>query len=333
MQNEENPTYSAADALKQAENHNTPPEAENEPPETEGQKPEVEEEEEVPEPEDDETERDEPDNGAPDEDDDQALQLDPLLEELAQGNPKAEKRVQEIAKGLQKLKTETRQLRDDLKATKPKADNWDTYEQALANPDTAGKTLEQLVLAVAQHHKTSPDSLIGALLGNHNALLPEVDENGRKRTDWERRGFASEKEMHMDAELKQLKSFVQEFQQDREQLKKERESAAKQAEFKTYVDEVAPKTIRKLEKLEAGWKVSKAMVERAIREFPQLKEDPARAVKAMYPDELKAHHSKISAAARPQRGPEMLPETKGKGISLPEPSRFSAADALRLVES
>ena len=121
------------------------------------------------------------------------------------------------------------------------------------------------------------------------------------------------------------------FKNEREQLMKEREIARKQAEFKAFVDETAPKTARKLEKLENGWKVTRQMVEKALVEFPQLKDDPARAVKAAFPDELKRHYASLTAQSRRARGPEMPADARGKGEQMPDPRSFRAEDALRML--
>lgn len=257
-------------------------------------------------------------------------ELDPLLEDLAKGNPQAEKRVKEIAEGLQKLKDETKQLKSELESTKPRADTWDSYERALSDPRLAGPTLERLIEAVCLHHNVAFEDLAPELLDRTLKRAPQeqstTDANGRVRPLWERRGYASEKEMQLEQQIRSMQGVIQQFQQAQTEIQKERAAAHQQAEFKNYIDAVAPRTIRQLEKLENGWKVTKAMVEKAIREFPQLKGEPARAVKAAFPDQLKSHYAKAASQARKQRGPEMLPDTRGKGFSTKPPLKTSAAD-------
>ena len=126
------------------------------------EKEEVEPEPDESEPDGDETPEDTDEDGVLDEDD-EIPQLDPLIEELAKGNPKAEKRVQEIARGLQKLKTESRQLKDELEASRPQVAFLQKWNDALADKGSAGKALEQLILSVAQHHEVGLDTLLADL--------------------------------------------------------------------------------------------------------------------------------------------------------------------------
>ena len=257
--------------------------------------------------------RDESDEDDPTDDEDEAPQLDPLIEELAKGNPNAEKRVKEIAQGLQKLKTESKQLKSDLENTKPKSDAWDTYQKALEDPMFAGPTLERLIEAVASFHGLPIDELMGGAKAPRGV---DVLESGDRSPHSINR---------LEQELRMMRRAM-------DGLQKERAEAQQRAEFKNYVDEIAPKTIRRLEKLENGWKVSKGMVERAIKEFPQLRNDPMRAVKAAFADELKAHYAKQASNQRKQRGPEMLPDTRGKGQTLKPPLQTTAADVYAMLE-
>ena len=265
-------------------------------------------------------------------------QLDPLIEELAKGNPQAERRVKEIAQGLDKLKTESRELKAELEKARPKLATWDQYEQAFSAPDTASRTLEQLVLAVAQHHGKSPADMLPNLAPGRQTpaapegFLPEHDEFGRRREPWERLGYSSEREMALEKQIQEMRQMMHGFQQDRQALAREREEAKKQAEYKEFVDQAAPRAIRHLEKTENGWKVTRTMVEKALKDFPQLAGDPARAVKAAFPDELKSHYARTAASTRAKRGPEMLPQSTTREAELPTPRRFTAADALAMIE-
>jgi len=261
--------------------------------------------------------------------DDEVPELDPLITELAKGNPKAEKRVLEIAKGLQKLKGETKSLRSELEKVRPQAESLDTWNKALMDPATVDQALQQLVVSLAAHHKKTPTDLLPILVPKAPAA-PKLDQYGREIPEWEAAGYGSSKEMELERMLVELRGELQGLKVGSEQLQKEREESRKAAEFTALVDKIAPPTITKLEKLENGWKVTRAMVEKAVKELPTW--DPVKAVKAFYPDELKAHHAKAVAASRPRKGPEMPNDARGKGTQAPPPSRFSAKDALALVD-
>jgi len=211
----------------------------------------------------------------------------------------------------------------------------DSMERALGNRDNASAALEQLIRNVASHHGLEPSDLLPNIAKASAAepLMPEFDTYGRRLPEWERRGFASENEMQLALELRATRQMMEELRFGQAQLQKEREDSRKAAEHKAFVDDIAPKAIVKLSKLESGWKVTKAMVEKAITEFPQLRDDPARAVKAAFPDELKQHYAKLSAEKRKARGPEMPADARGRGATMPDPGRFSAKDALVMIES
>jgi hypothetical protein len=277
------------------------------------------------------------DEEKPKESDDEDLEPDPLLAELLKDNPKGLKRLTEMAKGVAKLKGERNTLRDEVSATSEKAKVLESYNAALEHAEYAPIALKQLIDYACSKLNKTPAELVGHLVGKtpdaEAALLPEIDAaTGRKLPEWERRGFDSPKEMELDNELKALKQKVSLFDGERELLVKQRETTAKQAEFQKFVDGIADKTIKTIEKTESGWKVSPEMVTKAIREFPQLKDDPVRAVKAAFPDELVAH--KLSASTsktKGSRGPEMPADANGKGKQLPDPRNVKAKDLFELM--
>jgi hypothetical protein len=249
-------------------------------------------------------------------DGDAVPELDPLITELAKGNPQAEKRVQEIAKGLQKLKDEATELRSELEKTRPQAEALDLWNQALLDPGRVEGALQQLVVSLSAHHGRNPADLLPILLPKAPPA-PKTDSFGRVLPDWEAAGYGSAKEMELEQALRTMAQEVSGLKAGAEQLQKEREASRKAAEFREQVSKVAPGTIAKLAKLENGWRVTPAMVEKAITELPNW--DPVRAVKAVYADELKTHHAKAMAETRPTKGPEMPRDARGKGHEAPPP--------------
>jgi len=177
----------------------------------------------------------------------------------------------------------------------------------------AGPTLEKLIEAVTSFHGLSIQELV-----------PTLVKSGAEAPHSKHQSGAEAPQSRLEQEVRLMRRAM-------DGLQKERAEAQQRAEFKNYVDEIAPKTIRRLEMLENGWKVSKGMVERAIKEFPQLKNDPMRAVKACFADELKAHYAKQASMQRKARGPEMLPDTRGKGQALKHPLQTTAADIYEML--
>jgi hypothetical protein len=211
--------------------------------------------------------------------------------------PGATKRWQDQLAGVEKVKNRYQEL---LGQAEP-AISW---VNRFGDPSTAARTYQELGQVLAQQHGIPIEQFRGT------TSQPTVDNSDLE--PWEKEGFDYQAEYNIyekakQAALKQVKDELAPYLNEIQSIKQQREQAAALQQQQDWLDSVAPKTIKLLEKTENGWPVTKDMVNAAVSAFPQLRNDPAKAVKALYADELKEHTAKVASALMAPKGPEILP--------------------------
>lgn len=130
-------------------------------------------------------------------------------------------------------------------------------------------------------------------------------------------GFQSEKEYELHQRLEK-------WEQAQEN---ERRQARQEAEMNAYVERIADKTIRQAEKTLHGFKVSRDMVAKAVREFPGV--EPLLAVKRHFVDAIVEHTTKTVRTQSSSRGPELLPRSESRGVQRKSADELSYRDFLK----
>lgn len=282
-------TITAEDVLAELEADNGDEKPAEEPSEEDDEEGDSDEEE--PEEEEEEDEDDESEES-------DRFSLDPkVLEALEATNPKEAKRLQQQISGLRKAEAQ-------IEGSKQTLELANSYFNAFQNKEHAGPAIKGLAEQVAKLHGMSLQDLIGADIGTDTSV-----------EDWEAQGYESRKEYELAKRIEKL----------------EAENAAKQrqAEKLEYLNSVAPKTIRKIENLDQGWKVTKAMVQEAMDNMPNVK-DPAKAVQMWFSDDRAKHFAQLSRV-KAKRGPEAHPSAmRNQDRRLPsDPMKITADHILR----
>lgn len=192
-------------------------------------------------------------------------------------------------------------IEDALSETKPElvkewADQWKgivkreqkvaDFERGIvalyADLPAATRDLNSFLEPVAKHHGVS----VAELLGLHGSLADDLADGEAEEDDDLDEEFMTASEIALkrkfEAQIARLESKVAPLEQDRVLSSKEREAARARAEFDSYVERVAPRTIKALGKLYPGFKATPAMVAQALTKFPSLKDTPMEAVEAAF---------------------------------------------------
>lgn len=181
-------------------------------------------------------------------------------------------------------------------------------DRVWASPENAQQDLPAFLKQLSQHHGLSVAELLG------DDLVESLNEPA----------FLSPMEKHLYDEVKNLKAMQA----------KELERAAKDksdAEFKGYIREATPRVQSALEKRYDGWKPTEEQVEEALREFPQFRDKPTRAVEAKYTRQISRHMARQAASVRGKSVPEMDRSRDVGGVAIPDdPLEFTAEHALRM---
>lgn len=96
------------------------------------------------------------------------------------------------------------------------------------------------------------------------------------------------------------------------QMRTESQKQAQASEETRYVEKIAPKVIKQAKTELNGFGVTQKMIASALRDYPQHRDDPLRAIKAKYSDQIIKHST---AVAKGLKGAgHMLPDsTRSKG--------------------
>jgi len=292
------PDYDVHSALAEIHSEQEPEKSENSSEDKQDDQDEAENEADT---DDDEGEESE-DQTAESDDDDSDFELDAELAKV----PGATKRWQEQLAGLEKVKSRYQELSEKATPVLEWAERFD-------NKETAVSEYKQLARLLSDLHGIPVEQFIGDSAASH------VDNNDDADLEpWEKEGFVYQDEYDVytkakqDAKaelLKELDPYLQELKATKQQREQERI----RAERESYLDKVTPRTQKLLAKTENGWTVTREMVEKALDAFPQLADEPARAVKAYYADELKAHTAKVVTELASPKAPEILPKSSPAG--------------------
>lgn len=253
-------------------------------------------------------------------------QLEPLIAEAVKDKPEVLARLLQKEKGIQKLKSERNNLREELNTTSVKAQTLDQWNQSLfaSNADHAAFAIKQILELAAKAHNTT----VSGLLKYADVQISQpTDQYGNPIPDYLAQGYQSPKEQELEQKLNQVLS---KFEAQNAEFERQRQENAKQAEQKKLVDEVAPRVIKTIEKLHNGFKITKADVAKALQEFPQLAKTPTKAVLALKAEELAKHYVKRSDTVSKPKSvgtPNVQAPSFQKSEKF-DPMSFSVDDAL-----
>jgi hypothetical protein len=225
--------------------------------------------------------------------------------------PELKKRAEQWAAGVEKIEKRNEE------ATRKLVSNIDTWnrlvpiENALANRETAPAMLRQIVDHVARAHGLDVHELLGSKPSEEFEFEYEADKKLVELA--EKRMMA-----RLGVDPSQIKGLLAE--------KQHRES---REAFERHLDEVAPLAIRRLKKFD-GMDVTREMVSEAIRNLPQLRNEPAKAVRMWFTDQ-RAEARAAQATRKAPRGPEALRTVGRQPRDLPkDPMEVKASDILAL---
>lgn len=238
---------------------------------------------------------------------------------LREHNPELISEWQNQWKGIEKKDAQFKER--EQKIAEFDADIEGLYE----SPETAKLALDVFLPDLAKHHKTTVEALLGFKAAptptedatDYNAFLSD-DANLSEE------GIAL-KRKH-EADLAALRKEFEPVKAETEALKQRRAEDAARAETQDYVERVAPRTIKGIEKLYPGFTVTKQMITEAITALPAFKDKPLEAVEMHQTRAIAAHMGRL-AEQRSGKGRELVPNREAKGKNLPtDPLDWKAAD-------
>ncbi len=214
--------------------------------------------------------------------------------------PEIKRRIAEQQQGVMKLVdkhrqalTEIEQSKEAIESVVGKLQAYSDFVDALANKATARTAWLELGKQLEREH--------GITLTDDYYVESESETPAEDPS-----------KSALDAFEKKYGSILSELAEDKQRQKQE-------AAIEQRVNEVAPKVIGFLAKMESGWGVTKDMVRQAAKEMPSLfEDDPVKAVKATFPDELANHKASVVAKKVEKKGPEMLDSQTSRGQVLPD---------------
>ena len=244
-----------------------------------------------------EEEEEKSDGDSPDLDPELASLGFPELPDELKGNPEVYKRYLETQKGIQKV-----------------------LDQAKSGKTEAEKALE--ILKPYQHFVDVIEGDDKAAAANALRFIAEqiqVDLGAPPETsdddDFE---YEGERKAYQRAKAEAIKELEAKFGPFMQEFQQQKQEQAKQTEFQSFIDKEAPSVMGFLAKTESGWGVTKDMVATAAKQFPDLKDDLAKAVKMTFVEEYANHKAGVHAKVR--TGPEMLSTSTSKGKVMPSGS-------------
>jgi hypothetical protein len=237
------------------------------------------------------------------EDEDEVPELDSAIRAALGDNADALALWERQWKGI--VKREKRLQKDEAGLTAYKS-----YEQALADPNTARQTYEQLGKALSEHHKW--DS-------------PTTPQAEQPEGAWEAAGFYSEKEYELHQNQQKLDERLARFEEAERKRTEERQ-------FQGWVNATAQKVAKQVAGRFDGFEVTPAMLKEAVENLPQLRDKPVEAVTKWYAKELYANGQ--GRASRSKRMPEMPTSAKARGMDIPDnPEDFTIDHAYLMIGS
>lgn len=230
------------------------------------------------------------------EDDDDVPSLnDDILAHLSETKPELIKAWSNNWKGLLKVKRQA----DTFKA--------EVAEITSDDVTTSRNKILSFVDQIAQHKGITREELLG--------ITDELPDE-----------YLSPKELELDRKYSALESKLSRFEKAENDRRIE-------AETKAYVERIAPKTIKKVEHELNGFKVTPSMIMAALKANPN-EQDPVRAVKRHFVDEIVAFTTETVRKQSSSRGPELLPKVGARGQAASKsPIEYRVADALAELEA
>lgn len=289
-------------------------------PDEDGQEPEPEREAETVEgdtgdetDEDDESEP-EPEDAESEAGDDDDLDVPRLAEDiegvLKEHNPKLVERWEKQWKGILKREKAVEGLETIDK----------TIGSMFGSVETARQELDGFLKGLSEHHGVTVAELVGL-------RAPDEQEPGDDLESLVADENLYEGELALKRKFERdLAAMRAEFAKELEPMRAERTEKEQRAKEQAYVERIAPRTIKAIEKTYPGFKVTNDQIIQALKKFPQLKDSPIEAVEACYARQI-AQHSATLAQRHAGRGREGAPSREAKGRDLPkDPTELTAAD-------
>lgn len=127
------------------------------------------------------------------------------------------------------------------------------------------------------------------------------------------------------------KSEIEQLRQEMARLREETQKQAQATEEAQYVEKIAPKVIRQAKVELNGFGVTTKMISAAIREYPQHRNEPLRAIKAKYADQIIKHSSSVPKGLK-AAGHKLPDSTRAKGERV-NPGSVKDASLSRLIDN
>lgn len=267
--------------------------------------------------------------------DPELIKLDP---ELAR-NPAISKRWAERVAGIEKVLVEAQAAKvqaDEVNKwfaeTGQQASAMAAWGDGLMSSDVVvrDKTFGELIQMLAVHHKVTPEDLIasytktpsGSSAGTEKPKRLDKDAFDTPEgyqtyvADMDRADAAVAAQTALEARLRALEAGTQQQTQTQQQ----------RTEFLSYVDKIAPDTIKAIATADSGWVITKAMVAKALEAQPHLRNRPQLAVQQQFSTERAKHYAKVATekTAAPMGGGQAAVST----VPKKDPLKYSALDAI-----
>lgn len=261
-------------------------------------------------------------------------ELDP---ELAK-NPAVLKRWNEQQAGVEKIVSKAKDAIESAKAKEaefeelmPGIQRMVSWGEVLENPETVADGLADLVTKLAALHGKTVEDLIGGFASStaSGKKADEIDE-AEIQANYREQGFDSpgEYRAYKRAELAFNKKFAALEAQTKDQRTKQSQAETKRTEEERFLQELAPTIVETVKKTHQGFTVTPQQVAEAIKAYPALAKEPAKAVIVHFAADYQKH---LVQSAKQEEAPTMVPaaDSKANAVKLPPPGKRSALDIMR----
>jgi len=240
----------------------------------------------------------------------------PELPDELKGNPEVYKRYIETQKGITKVLSQAKEGKTEA-------------EKALE----ILKPYRHFVDIIEGDDKVAAANALKFIAQQIKVDLGQVEAPDDGTPAWQKEGFEYEGEYkaYQRAKADALKEFEAKFGPTVEEFQQQKQEQTQAKEFQSFIDKEAPSVMGFLAKTENGWGVTKDMVAEAARQFPNMKDDLAKAVKMTFVDEFAAHKA---GTTKTKEGPEMLSGSTSRAKVMPtgDPEEWSIHDIAKAIE-
>lgn len=235
-----------------------------------------------------------------------------------------EKRWRQIWKGIRSKERKLADKEQQYAAVEDRVTGLLGWMNGFDSPSTAIQQFKSLASQLKSVHGLTDDQLFGY----QATATRSTDES----EDYEQAGFSYESDYQVYERAKadakrEIEESLRPYLAEIDSLRKMRAEQEEKAQFEQFVAKASAKAIKVIAAEDNGWRVTPQMVSEAIRQLPQFKDNPAKAVRMLYSDERAAHKAAVAAQAS-TRGPELLPATQSRGYQLKSPDEYTIADAM-----